>query len=66
MPRPPRTFNGKKYYQKIPPYRKKSDAKSRADSLRDKGYNARVVKAKPGKGKAKGAPWLYLVYARKK
>lgn len=66
MPRPPRMFNGEKFKQQLPPYRKKSDAKKRAKSLREKGYKARVIKAKPGAGKAKSAPWLYLVYARKK
>jgi len=65
MPRPPRIFNDKKYYQKLPPYQEKTDADSRAESLRKHGHNARVIRAKPGSGKVKGVPWLYLVYARK-
>lgn len=65
MPRSPRKFGGKNYRQHVPPFRKKSDAKKKASSLRKNGYNARVIKAKPGAGKAKSAPWMYLVYYRK-
>ena len=65
MPRPPRTFNGKKFNQQTPPHRSKNEAEKHADRLRKRGYNARVIKAKPGAGKAKSAPWMYLVYARK-